>query len=113
MEALKRLKEHFARGEPEWLPITVDDTGFSSGSRRVDWASVQSVSAFKRDMLTFDDVWFQVEAAGEPVLVCEEQPGFATMEAALSREFPSVATWRELVIKPAFAENFTVLYRRT
>ena len=114
MESLKRLRERLTRGDqPQWEPIAVSHSGFSVGTRHVKWGWVESVAVFKRDMLTFDDVWFRLEGADEPVTVCEEQPGFAEWERKLCEQFPSVAGWRERVIQPPFAENFTVLYRRT
>ncbi|WP_211251131.1 hypothetical protein, partial [Arenimonas composti] len=114
VESLKRLRERLARGTAaDWEPIAASHSGFSVGTRHVEWEWVESVAAFKRDMLTLDDVWFQLEGSGEPVMVCEEQPGFAEWERKLCEHFPSVAGWREQVIHPPFAENFTVLYRRT
>ena len=114
METLSRLKAWLTRNhEPAWLSIDTDASGFSVGDRRLDWSQICSVAAFKRDMLTFDDVWFQLEGVDGPVMVCEEQPGFADWEAALCERFPSVASWRDRVIQPPFAENFTILYRRT
>jgi hypothetical protein len=35
------------------------------------------------------------------------------LSGALCLEFPSIASWWEYAIKPAFAENLTVLYLRT
>ncbi|HRG16159.1 MAG TPA: hypothetical protein PLB00_09185 [Pseudomonadota bacterium] len=109
---LKQPSERIARGhEAEWESINLDPAGFSIGKRYVDWRWIESVAVFKRDLLTFDDVWFQLEGAGEPVLVCEEQHGFSEWEAALGSRFPGVVGWRERVIQPAYAENFIVLYR--
>ncbi len=114
VESLKRLKKWlFRERQPTWPVIAVDASGFSVGQRRVEWADVHAIAAFKRDLITFDDVWFRVEDAGGPLLICEEQPGFASWEVALIEHFPSVAGWREHVTQPAFAENFIVFYRRT
>ena len=108
------MRERLTRcNEPQWEPVAVSQSGFAVGTRLVEWAWVESVAAFKRDMLTLEDVWFQLEGAGDPVMVCEDQPGFAEWERKLCERFPSVVGWRERVIQPPFAENFTVLYRRT
>ena len=103
----------FTRRKPQWEPVITDAMGFSIGARRFDWTDIHSIAAFKRDQVTFDDVWFQIEGPGEAVMVCEEQPGFEAFEAALVRRFPSAAAWRNHVLQPAFARQFTVLYRRT
>ena len=114
MEALRRISEWLSnRREPGCEPVVTDASGFSVGSRRLDWSAIESIAAFKRDLVTFDDVWFQLEGPGEPVMVCEEQPGFAAWEAALVSQFPSAASWRDQVIQPPFAQSFTLLYRRT
>jgi hypothetical protein len=114
METLRWLNERFARtSQSPWEEVITDATGFRVGSKRLDWSQVTSISAFKRDRLTLDDVWFHLEGPEEPTLVCEEQPGFAEWEATLRQKFPAVASWRESVIHPPFAENFIVLYRRT
>ena len=98
---------------PEWEAIDSDDAGFASGSRKVRWSEITSVAAFKRDMVSFDDVWFQLGTVQGTIMICEEQPGFARWEACLCTAIPAVANWRESVIQPPFAENFTLLYRRT
>lgn len=114
MEILKRLKDRFAdSSQSTWDQIYMDATGFYVGSRRVDWTQVTSIAAFKRDVLTFDDVWFQLEGLGMDTLICEEQPGFDNWESELCRRFPVLSGWREKIIQPAFEENFVVLYRRT
>jgi hypothetical protein len=111
---LGKLKSWLVRDRtPTWATITLSSDGFAVGSRLIEWADITSVTAFKRDMLTFDDVWFQVDGSGESIMVCEEHPGFSEWEAALATQFPSAQTWREVIIKPAFAENRTVLYERT
>ena len=114
MEVLKRIGEWLSnRRKPAWQPLVLDATGFSVGPHHLDWAAIQSVAALKRDLVTADDVWFQLEGPGEPLMVCEEQPGFAAWEAALVTRFPSVSGWRKQVVQPPFAQSFTLLYRRT
>ncbi|MGJ8670618.1 MAG: hypothetical protein ACSHXK_14100 [Oceanococcus sp.] len=111
MAILKRLMAKLARASRiSWDEIAIETTGFRTGARHIDWAEVTSIAVFKRDLVTFDDVWFQLEFAGESVLICEEQPGFVNWVAELCRQFPDVACWRESVILPAFSENFVVLY---
>lgn len=108
---LETLKKAF-RPAKVWQPIILESSGFRSGDAITAWSDVLEIAAFKQDKLTWDDVWFQFKTATGFVLVCEEQPGFAQFEAAVIALFPSTASWREQVIQPAFAENFTVLYQR-
>ena len=114
MKVLKDMLEKLSKmGEPVWDPITVDACGFSTGTRRIECQDISSIAAFKRDMLTLDDIWFQLDTEQGHVLVCEEQPGFKDWEAAVCEQFPAVAGWQQQVVLPPFAENFTVLYSRT
>ena len=114
MEALRQIKDWLARrSAPQWEAIASDDAGFTSGVRRVDWSQINSVAAFKRDMVTVDDVWFQLETEQGTIMICEEQPGFDQWESLLCTAIPALATWRSSVIQPPFAENFSILYRRT
>lgn len=64
-------------------------------------------------MLTFDDVWFQLETDQGSIFICEDQPGFDEWVARLCETFPSTEGWRDSVIQPPFAENLSILYRRT
>ena len=114
MEVLRRFGEWLSsRRKPRWEPLETHATGFSIGPRRLEWSEIESIAAFKQDQATFDVVWFQIGAAGDPLMVCEDQPGFETWEAALVSQFPCTADWRNQVIHPPFARSFTLLYRRT
>ena len=114
MEGIKRFIEKLSKtGEPVWPLITIEPSGFRTGDRLVQWSEVQSVSAFKRDMITIDDIWFQLEIADGNVILCEEQPGFNDWVSVLEERFPTVVGWQDRVVQPPFAENFTVLYSRT
>ena len=114
MEAIKRFIEKLSTaGEPVWPPITVEPSGFRTRDRTIQWSDIKSVSAFKRDMITIDDIWFQLEVADGHVMLCEEQPGFNDWVLALEEQFPSVVAWQDRVVQPPFVENFTFLYSRT
>ena len=114
VEVFRHIKDWLSRRSSQnWEEIVSDDAGFTSGSRPIKWSEINSVAAFKRDMLTVDDVWFQLETDQGTVMICEEQPGFDKWESCLCKAVPAVATWRESVIQPPFAQNFSILYRRT
>ena len=95
-------------------PIQLHGAGFSVGSVTVAWSDVSEISAYKLDRLTTDEAVLEfVVGLGERVGDSEEQAGFGALEAAITSAFPSTAIWRTLVLQPAFARNYTVLYRRT
>ena len=71
------------------------------------------VSAYKLDLMTIDEVRFDFTLLdGTVVTVSEEQSAFRAVVDSAQTEFPGVAGWRNRIIKPAFARNETVLYRR-
>ncbi len=113
MDVLRRMRGLLSgRSAETWETIVSDQAGFSVGSRRIAWSRIASVAAFKRDLVTFDEVWFQLETDQGTVMVCEEQPGFGRWETLLCTAIPAVGNWRDVVLQPAFAQNFSVLYRR-
>ena len=114
MKVLRRFVEKLrASGETVWPPIALDAAGFTTRDRSVRWSEINQISAFKRDLITIDDIWFQLNTANDQVMICEEQPGFKEWQAALIEQFPGVLGWQEKIVLPPFAENFTVLYSRT
>ena len=114
MDALRQIKNWLAgRSAPKWEALASDGAGFTLGVRRVEWSQINSVAAFKRDMVTVDDIWFQLETEQGRIMICEEQPGFDRWEFLLCSALPAVSTWRSSVLQPPFAENFSILYRRT
>ncbi|MEG3906273.1 MULTISPECIES: hypothetical protein [unclassified Microcoleus] len=111
MNLLRKMRDRFAQStKPAWDTICVTDSGFVSGDASVAWGSLTKIAAFKKDSVTFDDVWFEFSVGPNKVLVCEEQPGFAELLAGIKARFPSVDGWEQKVVQPAFAENYTVLY---
>ena len=115
MDTLRRLRCFLRRQAPApSQPIELHGSGFSVGSANVTWSDVSEISAYKLDRLTTDEAILEFGFGfGERIAVSEEQPGFGALEAAITSEFPATATWRNLVLQPAFARNYTVLYRRT
>ena len=115
MDTFHRLKDFFRRRAPAPpQPIKLHGSGFSVGSVNVAWSDVSEISAYMSDRLTTDEAFLEFAfGSGERVAISEEQPGFGALEVAIARIFPTTATWRSLVLQPAFARNYTVLYRRT
>ena len=115
MDTLRRLKDFLERRAAASLqPIELHGSGFSVGSVNIAWSDVFEISAYKLDRLTTDEAILEFAfGPGERVAVSEEQPGFGALEAAIARVFPTTTTWRNLVLQPAFARNYVVLYRRT
>ena len=97
-------------GDP---PISVSPTGFTISGHFVSWRDIQEISAYKIDLLTTDEVRFSLSISSkQDVTVSEEQTGFNEFVTSLVAAFPSVSGWQTQIVNPAFAPNYTVLYRR-
>ena len=115
MDTLRRLKDFLERRAAASLqPIELHGSGFSVGSVNIAWSNVSEISAYKLDRLTTDEAVLEFAFGfGERFPISEDQPGFGALETAMTSVFPATAAWRSLVLQPAFARNYTVLYRRT
>ena len=82
----------------------------------VSWDEVDKIVVFKKDMLTFDIVCveFTIGVKDQFFLVDDDVEGFWDMVRRIKEVFlKSNQKWEELVIKPAFDQNLTVIYERT
>lgn len=98
-------------------PILIKEAGFfppGFPGVRVLWSSIRRIRAFKKDLLTSDEVFlsFENDAAPEYVEVSEEDPGFGEFRHHLENRFSFPVGWWEAVLKPAFLRNEMVLYVR-
>jgi hypothetical protein len=79
------------------------------------WSDVAEIVAFKRDSFTVDDVCVGFRPDGsDRMFVCDEDmPGWTDLNAELERRFGIVfEDWWRVVEPTAFAENWTVLWKR-
>lgn len=109
----------FGRKRSEPTRIIIDDGGFfvSSADRsfRVTWRSVNRVLAYKRDLLTTDEVivaFRQRETPDHVLEVSEEWDGFRDLFEPMERELGVNADWYLTTIGRPFATDFQVVYER-
>lgn len=80
---------------------------------RVAWDEIVEIGAFKRDMLTVDDLCLAFRGSSGWLVCDEEAAGWGELNDALAVRFGvRYEDWSPLVATPAFAENWTVLWRR-
>jgi hypothetical protein len=114
-----RLVNRLRHEKPPNAEIRLTDDGFSVAKNQreiisVHWNDIQEIVAFKRDSITTDLVCFSFSTSDGSFEVNEEVPGFSSLQSALEKELPGFDnTWPYKVIKPAFAPNRTVIYRRS
>ncbi|MBC7167851.1 hypothetical protein [Phenylobacterium sp.] len=106
--------------------IAVLDEGFVfQGPRRgwlwrkpppfsADYAAITEIVALKLDLITTDEVVFDIWLDdGRSLRLWESVEGFVELDAALAERLPGYfRDWRGVVIFPAFEENRTVIYQR-
>jgi len=82
---------------------------FNNGAVTVNWNDIESIFAYKVDWFTFDDVYLDLIVNGEIISMCEDIDGFETFTETLHEHLPTLKNWW-VVVPPAFATNFTMLY---
>ena len=97
---------------PTMDTVMLTETGFAVGDAAMDWTAIKRISAFKFDAVTMDDVYFEIQKDGQFIRLWGEQAGFQSFVIELESRFPDIAGWRQRILSPPFAENFTVLYVR-
>ena len=106
-------------GEPD-TRIDVDADGFAvvalAGScDRIRWRDVVRVAAYKRDLITTDELILSFEIVDDPGMVhevSEEWTGFEELRAALEKALGIGSGWYQDVIRPAFATNHRIIFER-
>lgn len=81
---------------------------------RCQWSDVEEVAAWKYDLLVYDliCIGFRIKADAHYYQCCEEDQGWDRLLDLIERRFgaPS-ADWWERVSRPAFQENWTVIWK--
>jgi len=103
------------------LEIHCKETGFvvvGSEPRQpkasVRWNSVETVLAFKRDLLTVDLICLAFGAAEGAIEVHEEMPGWEQLVEQLPSKLPGASPfseWWQQVAQPPFATCITTIYK--
>ncbi len=116
-----RLHAFFKRRQPAAPPVieaTAD--GFVVRDARgttveVRWSAVRRAAAYKRDLLTTDEiiVVFELDAPSQHVIeVAESWPGFAILFEGMERALGVSPDWYMNIMLPVFEQTPTMLYER-
>ena len=85
-----------------------------SGARYpVRWASITKIAAYKRDLLTTDEIILAIEVADSPGMVqevSEEWEDFVELFAPLEQQLGISPAWYREIMTPAFETSFRVLF---
>jgi hypothetical protein len=112
------LRRRLAKLDPPRIEIEAD--GFavvgSGGERRpIRWDSITKISAFKRDLLTTDEIILVVEVERQGMVqeLSEEWTGFNDLFAPMAERLGISPGWYIDVMSPAFDPKYRVVYERT
>lgn len=97
------------------IGLAVEDALLEETVWSVRWDAIEEIVAFKRDMLTVDDLCLGfLPLGGRSYHVCDEDmPGWGEVNGALAARFGiRFEEWFAAVAHPPFAQNLTVLWRR-
>lgn len=94
--------------------IAILPAGFKVNDIVVDWSQIASIKGFKLDLLTHDMICFAIEVDGNDryIQVSEEWVGFKELAEELESRFAFPEDWWDVVAKPPFKTNETLLYQR-
>jgi len=82
-------------------------------STEINWSDIQEIAAYKVDLYAVDEIRLNIVTEKSTITVSEEIPGYFIFKEKIKNIFPdSDKDWEHKVIKPAFAENFTIIYKR-
>lgn len=100
--------------------VRLDADGFEvvgrgTVKRRVAWAAVVEIAAFKRDLFTFDEIClgFRSEGSDHFQAAGEQDMDFDLLRKEVVRRFPGVPPdWFYDVMIPAFEEKWTTIWQK-
>jgi len=117
-----RLRGLFARRSKESEPppvIEATEDGFvlrrnDGTAEEVRWSAVRRVFAYKRDLLTTDEIrlLFELEPPGGLVELSEQWPGFEDLFGGMERTLGVSPAWYAEIMLPAFEATPRALYER-
>lgn len=110
------LKRHLDWRQRNVVVVDAADGGFHVRRGRstceVPWSSIDTVTAFKRDLLTIDCLCLVIRFDGTSVELDEQAKGFGAWLAMLETRLGIAPEWRLNVLFPAFNASTTEIYRR-
>jgi hypothetical protein len=93
--------------------LSLEDGSLSSIA--IQWNEVTSVSAFKRDLFSYDLVCLIIRTGTVECELDEQMDRWESLIKALPKYLPgtpSPSEWWDKVAHPAFAPNMTILFSR-
>jgi hypothetical protein len=100
------------------MSIKLLDKGFcissKTGIKDILWNDVNELHAYKKDLLTYDEICINIILPKSIITITEEIEGWVEFIEKMNKVFPSInKEWYADIMLPAFKTNFTILYKKS
>lgn len=86
---------------------------FKSEKQKIKWTDIERLIAYKKDLLTSDEICLDIIYNNWQITITEETPGWYQFVEKLKFVFPNIPkNWDTEIVDLAFATNLTILYQR-
>lgn len=81
--------------------------------RKITWDEIESLNAYKLDLMAFDEVCLDIVLEKKFITVTEKTDGWNEFLKKLQLQFPSIEKdWDMRITQPPFVTNFITLFTR-
>ena len=100
------------------MSIRLLDKGFcisiETGIKDIFWNDIKELHAYKKDLLTYDEICIDIVLPESIITITEEIEGWVEFTEKMNKIFPSInKEWYADIMLPAFKTNFTILYKKS
>ena len=97
--------------------ILINNDGFviddGKSTIQIKWVNIKRIDAFKRDLLTIDQICLEIEANNKNFYCSEDHEGWIEFEEKLRQTFNQIDNnWISKVTDPPFEESRTTIFLR-
>ena len=119
-EYVKRQVEGLTVHQPTNKSDTVFkyiDNGFSLttnvGERFYRWSDIETITAYKADLMTYDDLRLDIGFEDVVLTLSEDLAGWSEFVEMLPKKLPGIRVdWESNFIQTPFATNLTLIYTK-
>jgi len=97
--------------------FTYNEKGFSieqkDGAHKILWEEIDKITAYKIDLMTFDEICLHVDHKEGKFTISEDTPGWHLFVKKTKLIFSGIdREWDIKIVYPSFATNLTVIYEK-
>jgi hypothetical protein len=87
--------------------------GLKDGTYAIQWDEIEKITAYKIDLISFDEICLHVDHKDGRFTVSEDTPGWHLFIEKTKLIFPGIdKEWDIKIAYPSFATNLTVIYEK-